>query len=129
MRATRRSTARDLSQKADVGWPRPVAVPASLPRCGSQDERSCSICSKPALDDLVDAAGDVGVVHRPCFVRWDTAQEALEQMIARSFGFPHHAEAAADLELEPLRHEVAAIVASPSSPPSRLSETVDAVAA
>jgi hypothetical protein len=46
----------------------------------------------------VNAGGDVGVVHRPCFARWDTEQEALEQMLARSLGAPHHAEANVELE-------------------------------
>jgi anti-sigma factor RsiW len=47
----------------------------------------------------VDAGGDVGVVHRACFARWDNEQEALEQMLARSLGAPHHAEANLELEL------------------------------
>jgi hypothetical protein len=62
----------------------------------------------------VDAGGHVGVVHRACFVRWDTEQEALEQMLARSLGVPHHAEADLELELEP------APLAAAKSSPSRL---------
>lgn len=88
-----------------------------------ESDRSCSICREPAVEDLVDAGGDVGVVHRACFVRWDTEQEALEQMLARSLGFPHHAEANLELEPEPL----AAAKSSASRPPSNSVARVDLV--
>jgi hypothetical protein len=52
------------------------------------------------------------VVHRACFVQWDTEQEALEQTFARSLGFPHHAEENLELERAPL--------AAAKSSPSRL---------
>jgi hypothetical protein len=93
MRAARQCTARVHSR------PEAVETSGAASRCRSQSDRCCSICREPALENVVDAGGDVGVVHRACFVRWDTEEEALEQMLARSLGVPHHAEA--NLELEP----------------------------
>ena len=108
MRTTRENAARELSAVADVHRPRPVAAPACPRNRGSQIDLSCSICGRPALQDLVDAAGDLGVVHRPCFVQWDTKQEAVEHMIARSLGFPHQGEGSADLELELVGRQLSA---------------------
>lgn len=42
---------------------------------------TCSLCHEPG-GELIDAGGDVGLVHRPCFVAWDVAQEALEHFAA-----------------------------------------------
>ncbi len=93
MRATRTCTARfHLRTEA-------VDASGAASRCRSRSDRGCSLCHEPALEDLADAGGDVGMVHQACFVQWDTEQEALEQTLAQSLGFPHDAEAS--LELEP----------------------------
>ena len=96
MRAARQCSARVHSR------PDAVEAPGAPSRCRSHSDRRCSICHEPALEDLLDAGGDVGVVHRACFVRWDTEQEALEQTLARSLAFPHHAEASLEMEPKPL---------------------------
>ena len=63
---------------------------------------TCSLCRRSTLEELIDAGGDVGLVHRSCFATWDQLQEALEQTLVRSCTAPHHADGSADLDLEPV---------------------------
>ncbi len=50
----------------------------------------CRFCARANTGDVVDAGGDVGRVHRACFVEWDRRQEALEMaaMVALSLPDP-----------------------------------------
>ena len=41
-------------------------------------ERRCRLCAGTAGGETVDAGGDLGRVHRSCFIEWDRRQEALE---------------------------------------------------
>jgi hypothetical protein len=96
----------------------PVTVRAS-PNHQSHAIGRCSRCNRLTLDDLIDG-GDIGLVHRACFVAWDQHQEALELMLARSCAAPHHAEGLADLDLEPVSLELpSAAVARPTLSRSR----------
>jgi len=135
MRAIRRNADLEPFKIDRLARPRLVRSPGHLRDRGYLRDRSCGICGRPTLEDLLDAAGDVGVLHRTCFVRWDSEQEALEQAFAKAtFGFPHHAETD-DLELERVHREVvAATVARPGSPlderrSSEQSESSSAIAA
>jgi hypothetical protein len=106
MRPARHCTPPDLSTATGAASNTPLATPGPSPArpadSRSRTNAACRMCGRPALEDLVDAGGDVGIAHRACFVQWDVHQEALEQMLARSCGFPHHAADAADLELDPV---------------------------
>ena len=50
----------------------------------------CRFCADENVGDVVDAGGDVGRVHRACFIEWDRRQEALEMaaMVALSLPDP-----------------------------------------
>ena len=41
-------------------------------------DATCSLCGLPGA--TLDAGGDVGLCHRPCFVRFDRAAEAFERI-------------------------------------------------
>lgn len=43
---------------------------------------TCSLCRLDAPGELVNAGGDLGLVHRGCFVEYDIAQEAEEHFSA-----------------------------------------------
>jgi hypothetical protein len=58
------------------------------------------LCNGPAAaDETIDAGGDVGRVHRTCFVDWDRQQEARE--VASCLGFlGDPGESRTELEVE-----------------------------
>ena len=100
MRAARQGIACDPSSETDADTSAPAAVPLRPPsrRFRAQEGGTCRVCTRPSADDLVDAGGDIGVVHHACFVLWDRRQEALEQMLAKSHGFEHQAEDSMDTD-------------------------------
>jgi hypothetical protein len=60
---------------------------------------TCRLCTGTTVDEIVDAGGDIGRVHRSCFIEWDRRQEALE--MAACIGFPGHpGEFWAELEMD-----------------------------
>ena len=66
--------------------PRPTAGQArGAERAGARVERRCRLCAGTAGGETVDACGDLGRVHRSCFIEWDRQQEALE--VAARVGF------------------------------------------
>ena len=46
---------------------------------------TCRLCAGTNVDEIVEAGGDIGWVHRSCFIEWDHRQEALE--MAACVGF------------------------------------------
>ena len=62
--------------------------------------QSCRFCSRGAVGDVVDAGGDVGKVHRACFVEWDRRQEALEAAATITSFLPDPGEIRTELEME-----------------------------
>ena len=60
----------------------------------------CRFCARAAVDDVVDAGGDVGRAHRVCFVEWDRRQEALEAAATIASFLPDPGELRAELEME-----------------------------
>ena len=59
-------------------------------RRGRGGAQRCRFCAGENTGDVVDAGGDVGRVHRACFIEWDRRQEALEMaaMVALSLPDP-----------------------------------------
>jgi hypothetical protein len=59
-------------------------------RRGRAGAQRCRFCARQNSGDVVDAGGDVGRVHRACFIEWDRRQEALEMaaMVALSLPDP-----------------------------------------
>ncbi len=51
-------------------------VPRS--RRGRAAAQRCRFCDRENAGDVVDAGGDIGRVHRACFIEWDRREEALE---------------------------------------------------
>jgi hypothetical protein len=63
----------------------------------------CRFCARDALGDVIDAGGDVGRVHRTCFVEWDLRQEGLEAADTIACFLPDPGEIRTELEMdEPL---------------------------
>ena len=62
--------------------------------------QSCRFCTQGAAGDVIDAGGDVGRVHRACFVEWDRRQEALEAAAKIAFFLPDPGEIRSELEME-----------------------------
>jgi hypothetical protein len=67
--------------------PKPRVTRARRGRAGA---KRCRFCGCENTGDVVDAGGDVGRVHRACFIEWDRRQEALEMaaMVALSLPDP-----------------------------------------
>ena len=62
---------------------------------------ACRFCTETMAADIADAGGDIGRVHRGCFIEWDRRQEALELEMAACVGFlGHPGEYWAELEME-----------------------------
>jgi hypothetical protein len=59
-------------------------------RRGRAGAQRCRFCARENAGDVVDAGGDIGRVHRACFIEWDRRQEALEMaaMVALSLPDP-----------------------------------------
>ena len=59
-------------------------------RRGRAGAQPCRFCAGENTGDVVDAGGDVGRIHRACFIEWDRRQEALEMaaMVALSLPDP-----------------------------------------
>jgi hypothetical protein len=55
--------------------PEPHVDRAQRGRTGAQ---RCRFCARENTGDVVDVGGDIGRVHRACFIEWDREQEALE---------------------------------------------------
>jgi len=64
--------------------------PVPRARRGCARAQRCRFCGCANTGDVVDAGGDVGRVHRACFIEWDRGQEALEMaaMVALSLPDP-----------------------------------------
>ena len=79
---------------------RPTAGQArATERSGATVEGRCRLCAGTARGDIVDAGGDLGRVHRSCFIEWDRRQEASEAAACVGFlGDP--GEYWAELEME-----------------------------
>ncbi len=60
----------------------------------------CRFCTRGALGDVIDAGGDVGRVHRECFVEWDRRQEGLEAAATIACFLPDPGEIRTELEME-----------------------------
>jgi hypothetical protein len=71
------------------------------PRRRSQAQR-CRFCARENVGDVVDAGGDIGRVHRACFIEWDCRQEALEMSMAAALSLPDPREEWSERELEPV---------------------------
>ena len=60
---------------------------------------ACRLCSCMTAGEVIDAGGDLGCVHRACFIEWDRREEALEMSACARFpGDPR--EFWAELEIE-----------------------------
>ena len=71
---------------------------ARAERAGTRDER-CRFCSRENVGDVVDAGGDIGRVHRACFIEWDRRQEALEAAAMVTLSLPDPRESWSELEI------------------------------
>ncbi len=60
---------------------------------------TCHFCAGPTVGEVVDAGGNVGVVHRSCLLEWDRLQEALEVSLGWHV-LPDPGESRTELELE-----------------------------
>jgi hypothetical protein len=67
---------------------------------GSEEAVQCRFCTRGALGDVIDAGGDVGRVHRACFVEWDLRQEGLEAADTIACFLPDPGEIRTELEME-----------------------------
>ncbi len=74
-------------------------------RRGSTGAMRCPFCYCENTGDVVDAGGDVGRVHRACFIEWDRRQEALEMAAMVALSLPDPGECWSEREIagdEPL---------------------------
>jgi hypothetical protein len=69
-------------------------------RAGARVERRCRLCAGTAGGETVDAGGDIGRVHRTCFIEWDRQQETLEVAACVGFSLGDPGEYWAELEME-----------------------------
>jgi hypothetical protein len=80
----------------DSNLPGPVlTVPEQhLPpaRSGRAAAQRCRFCARENTGDVVDAGGDIGRVHRACFIEWDRRQEALEMAAMVTLSLPDPGE-------------------------------------
>jgi len=80
--------------------PNPFFQPAApLPRATAA--ATCSLCGQTPRAP-VDAGGDLGRVCQPCFTEWDQRQEALQMMLASTFGLSPAGVAAGEAEVDDL---------------------------
>jgi hypothetical protein len=86
--------------RAHAVQPEPEREIDLVPRRRSQAQR-CRFCSRENVGDVVDAGGDIGRVHRACFVAWDRKQEALEMSMAAALSLPDPREECTERDLEP----------------------------
>ena len=59
---------------------------------GRAGARRCCLCNEENAGAVVDAGGDLGRVHRACFVAWDREQEALEMGAVVALSLPDPGE-------------------------------------
>ena len=59
----------------------------------------CRFCARENTGDVVDAGGDIGRVHRACFVEWDRRQEALEMAAMVTLSLPDPGESWSEREI------------------------------
>ena len=71
-----------------------------VPGHSTRAVQTCRFCSRGAVGDVIDAGGDVGKVHRACFVEWDRRQEALEAAATITSFLPDPGEIRTELEME-----------------------------
>jgi len=72
-----------------VSDPDQAAPPARRVRAGAQ---RCRFCTRENDGDVVDVGGDIGRVHRACFIDWDREQEALEMALMEPLSMPDPGE-------------------------------------
>jgi len=65
---------------------------------GTRAQR-CRFCARENVGDVVDAGGDIGRVHRACFIEWDRRQEALEAAAMVTLSLPDPRESWSELEI------------------------------
>ena len=81
--------------------PRPTAGQARVAdRAGARVDRRCRLCAGTAGGETVDAGGDIGRVHRNCFIELDRQQQALEVAARVGFLLGDPGEYRAELEME-----------------------------
>lgn len=68
--------------------------------CRRSRSQRCRFCGCKNVGDVVDAGGDVGRVHRACFVEWDRRQEALEAAAMVALSMPDPGEERTERELD-----------------------------
>jgi hypothetical protein len=66
--------------------------PVLRARRGRAAAQSCRFCARENAGDVVDAGGDIGRVHRACFIEWDRRQEALEMAAMVTLSLPDPGE-------------------------------------
>ncbi len=71
--------------------------PARRGRAGAQ---RCRFCGCENTGDVVDAGGDIGRVHRACFIEWDRRQEALEMAAMVALSLPDPGEYWTEREID-----------------------------
>ncbi len=77
------------------------------PRRGRAGAQRCRFCDRENAGDVVDAGGDIGRVHRACFIEWDRREEALEMAAMVVLSLPDPGEFWAEREIagdDPLSH-------------------------
>jgi hypothetical protein len=65
-------------------------------RAGAQ---RCQFCGDENTGDVVDAGGDIGRVHRACFIEWDRNEEALELAALVALSLPDPGEVWSEREI------------------------------
>ena len=78
----------------------PTAEEQVTEATGAKLQRRCRMCAGTAGAETVDAGGDIGRVHRTCFIEWDRQQEALEVAARVGFLLGDPGEYRAELEME-----------------------------
>jgi hypothetical protein len=86
--------------RAHAVKPEPEREVDLVPRRRSRAQ-CCRFCSRENVGDIVDAGGDIGRVHRACFIAWDREQEALEMSMAAALSLPDPREEWTERDLEP----------------------------
>jgi hypothetical protein len=82
------------SIERDAGAMAPVSVETD------RAVQRCRFCTRGTVGDVIDAGGDVGRVHRECFVEWDRRQEGLEAAAMITCFLPDPGEIRTELEME-----------------------------
>jgi hypothetical protein len=73
---------------------------AKATSCRRSHAQRCRFCDRENIGDVVDAGGDVGRVHRACFIEWDRAEEALEAAAMVTLSLPDPGEEWTERELD-----------------------------